>query len=116
MARRSLSGWTSSNVTTRRLRLLWDVKCPYAKSYTSWGRRGYSPLAYNSILLYTICPYVHYARYTRRGMRVESKTKLLDEMRDVLRLKHLSLRTEEAYISWVKRFMLFHEKRHPTDM
>ena len=47
---------------------------------------------------------------------MESKTKLLDQMRDVLRLKHLSLRTEEAYISWVKRFILFHEKRHPKDM
>ena len=41
---------------------------------------------------------------------MESKTKLLDQMRDVLRLKHLSLRTEEAYISWIKRFILFHEK------
>ncbi len=38
---------------------------------------------------------------------MESNTKLLDQMRDVLRLKHLSLRTEEAYISWVKRFILF---------
>ena len=47
---------------------------------------------------------------------MESKTKLLDQMRDVLRLKHLSLRTEKAYISWVKRFILFHEKRHPKDM
>jgi len=44
------------------------------------------------------------------------KTKLLDQMRDVLRLKHLSLRTEEAYVSWVKRFILFHHKRHPADM
>jgi len=37
-------------------------------------------------------------------------------MREVLRLKHLSYRTEEAYISWVKRFILFHDKRHPKDM
>ena len=47
---------------------------------------------------------------------MESKTRLLDQMHDVLRLKHLSLRTEEAYVSWVKRFMLFHDKRHPKDM
>jgi integron integrase len=41
---------------------------------------------------------------------------LLDQMRDVLRLKHMSLRTEEAYVTWVKRFILFHHKRHPKEM
>jgi integron integrase len=44
------------------------------------------------------------------------KTKLLDQMREVLRLKHMSFRTEEAYVSWVRRFILFHDKRHPKDM
>jgi integrase len=33
-----------------------------------------------------------------------------------MRLKHMSLRTENAYVSWVKRFILFHDKRHPADM
>ena len=47
---------------------------------------------------------------------MEPKTRLLDHMRNVMRLKHLSLRTEQAYVSWVKRFILFHEKRHPSDM
>jgi integron integrase len=47
---------------------------------------------------------------------MEAKTRLLDQMRDVLRLKHMSLRTEEAYLSWAKRFILFHDKRHPKDM
>ena len=47
---------------------------------------------------------------------MEPKTKLLDQMRDMLRLKHMSLRTEEAYVTWVKRFILFHHKRHPTNM
>jgi integron integrase len=37
-------------------------------------------------------------------------------MREVMRLKHLSYRTEKAYLSWVKRFILFHDKRHPKDM
>jgi Phage integrase, N-terminal SAM-like domain len=44
---------------------------------------------------------------------MEPKTKLLDQMRLVLRLKHLSIRTEYAYITWTKRFIVFHEKRHP---
>jgi integron integrase len=47
---------------------------------------------------------------------MESKTKLLDQARLVLRLKHMSYRTEIAYLSWIKRFILFHHKRHPKDM
>src|SRR5262245_58957377 len=47
---------------------------------------------------------------------MEPKTKLLDQMRLVLRLKHLSPRTEHAYITWAKRFIVFHGKRHPKDM
>lgn len=47
---------------------------------------------------------------------MEPKTKLLDQMRLVLRLKHLSVRTEHAYINWAKRFIVFHGKRHPKDM
>ncbi len=47
---------------------------------------------------------------------MESKGKLLDQMRQVIRLKHMSIRTEEAYVGWVRRFILFHHKRHPTDM
>jgi integrase len=47
---------------------------------------------------------------------VEPKVKLLDQMRLVLRLKHMSYRTEEAYILWARRFILFHDKRHPKEM
>jgi len=42
--------------------------------------------------------------------------KLLDQMRDVLRLKHYAIRTETAYLDWVRRFILFHGKRHPETM
>ena len=41
------------------------------------------------------------------------KIKLLDQVRETARLKHLSRRTEEAYVQWIKRFILFHKKRHP---
>ena len=44
------------------------------------------------------------------------KKKLLDQLRDVLRLKHYSYRTEEAYVDWARRFILFHNKRHPAEM
>lgn len=42
--------------------------------------------------------------------------KLLDQLRDRLRLKHYSLRTEVQYVQWVRRFILFHDKRHPREM
>lgn len=37
-------------------------------------------------------------------------------MRDAIRVKHYSMRTEEAYVNWIKRFIFFHEKRHPLHM
>ena len=42
--------------------------------------------------------------------------KLLDEARTLMRTRHMSLRTEEAYISWIKHYILFHGKRHPADL
>ena len=45
-----------------------------------------------------------------------NKPKLLDQVRDVIRRKHFSIRTEQAYVDWIRRFILFHNKRHPTDM
>jgi integron integrase len=47
---------------------------------------------------------------------VASSPKLLDRVRWHLRLKHYSIRTEQAYIDWTRRFILFHGKRHPNDM
>jgi site-specific recombinase XerD len=42
--------------------------------------------------------------------------KLLDRVREVLRVKHYSIRTEETYVGWITRYILFHRKRHPKDM
>jgi hypothetical protein len=42
--------------------------------------------------------------------------KLLDRLRHVLRAKHYSYRIEQAYVAWVRRFILFHGKRHPQEM
>jgi integron integrase len=44
------------------------------------------------------------------------KPKLLDQVRGVCRLKHFSLRTEYSYIHWIKRLILFHNKRHPLEI
>ncbi|MBA2737495.1 MAG: integron integrase [Pyrinomonadaceae bacterium] len=45
-----------------------------------------------------------------------SKSPFLKSVRDLIRVKHLSLRTEEAYLGWIRRFILFHDKRHPQEM
>jgi len=42
--------------------------------------------------------------------------RLLDQVRDAIRLRHYSLRTEASYLQWIKRFILFHNKRHPREM
>ena len=42
--------------------------------------------------------------------------KLLDQVRDRIRRKHYSLRTESAYIHWIRRFIYFHGKRHPREL
>jgi len=41
--------------------------------------------------------------------------KLLDQVRDRLRLKHYIIRTEQVYVDWIKRFIWFPDKRHPRE-
>ena len=48
--------------------------------------------------------------------QMEKPPKLLDNARNTFRRKHYSLRTEETYISWMKRYIFFHNKKHPKDM
>jgi hypothetical protein len=45
----------------------------------------------------------------------ERPKKILDQMRDAIRLKHYAYRTEKTYVDWVYRFILFHNKRHPKN-
>lgn len=42
--------------------------------------------------------------------------RLLDRVRDRIRLKHYSIRTEQAYLDWVRRFVVFHGRRHPREL
>jgi integron integrase len=42
--------------------------------------------------------------------------KLLDQIRDTIRLKHYSYSTEKTYVHWARRYILFHNKRHPAEM
>jgi hypothetical protein len=45
-----------------------------------------------------------------------AEPKLLDQYRERLRVPHYSLRTEDAYLHWARRFIYFHSKRHPREM
>src|SRR3989449_5720367 len=42
--------------------------------------------------------------------------KLLDQVRQAIRTRHYSYRTEKVYVHWIKRFIFFHNKRHPAEM
>lgn len=45
-----------------------------------------------------------------------SKPRLIDQVREEIQVRHYSLRTEKSYIQWIRRFILFHDKRHPREM
>jgi len=45
-----------------------------------------------------------------------SKKKLLDLVREQIRIRHYSMQTEKSYIGWIKRYIFFHQKKHPIDM
>ena len=55
-------------------------------------------------------------RYPGHAAAATAKPKLLDRLREALRSRHYSRRTEQSYCHWVKRFIFFDTKRHPADM
>ena len=50
------------------------------------------------------------------GSRSPKQRKLLDRVREAIRVRHFSRATEKAYVGWIRRFVLFHDKRHPLDL
>ena len=47
---------------------------------------------------------------------MSQKKRLLDVVRDKIRVKHYSISTEKTYVHWIKCYILFHNKKHPIDM
>ncbi len=45
-----------------------------------------------------------------------SKSLFLEQVRQVMRTQHYAIRTEQSYVEWIRRFILFHHKRHPQEM
>ncbi len=56
------------------------------------------------------------ARELMRIMTTGNEPKLEDQLRAVQRRKHYSLKTEETYVGWYRRYVLWHGKRHPREM
>ncbi len=50
------------------------------------------------------------------GLRPPAPRKLLDRVREAIRTRHYSPRTEQAYVHWIRRYIFFHNVRHPADM
>ena len=63
------------------------------------------------------CRRFRLARSWRVEVRVDNHPpKLLDRVRDAIRVRHYSRRTEEAYVHWIRRYIVFHGKTHPAQM
>jgi integron integrase len=56
------------------------------------------------------------SRYPQPAPEPGAKPKLLDRLREAMRARHYSRRTEQTYCHWVNRFIFFHDKRHPAEM
>src|SRR5437867_836056 len=65
-----------------------------------------------------IVPHIEKGKATKRqeGFIPNPMLRLLDQVSEVMRFKHYSLRTERTYREWITRFILFHGKRHPREM
>jgi integrase len=58
----------------------------------------------------------HENSHTGESRALKAKLKLIDQVREIIRYKHYSIRTEQAYVDWIRRFILFHAKQHPKDL
>lgn len=62
------------------------------------------------------CIYNQLISIGRYGMELNQSSTLLGRVREVIRYKHYSIRTERCYVEWVRRFVAFHGRRHPREM
>ena len=46
----------------------------------------------------------------------KNKPRLLDQVRNAIRVRHMARSTEKAYVDWIRKYILFHNKRHPREM
>ena len=53
---------------------------------------------------------------TESSSSLHARPRLLDEVRNAIRRRHYSYRTEESYVDWIKRLIRFHGRRHPREL
>ncbi len=98
------------------------ARLPVARLLASPTRRGDCPSRTRSRLVPSRhCDMCHIRRDSssqelRSMSRGLAPPKLLDRVREAIRVRHYSRRTESAYVHWIRRYILFHKKRHPSDM
>jgi hypothetical protein len=64
----------------------------------------------------TPTPYSSVEEYTEMASATQTrKPRLMDQMRQVMRVKHYSYQTENSYLHWARGYILFHDKRHPSE-
>jgi integron integrase len=78
----------------------------------SRANRDFRCLQYNGVSPIGLSP----ARLRLSHRKNAMPSQLLSSVREAIRARHYSIRTEESYVSWIKRFILFHGKRHPAEM
>jgi integron integrase len=61
------------------------------------------------------CKNIAHPKFSDKYVMTQSP-KLLDQVRDKLRVKHYAIRTEQSYVDWIKRYIYFHDKTHPKDL
>ena len=59
---------------------------------------------------------LYYQVSIRSKTEIMEQPKLLDQVRNLMRMRHMSHKTERAYVSYIREFILFHDKRHPKNM
>jgi hypothetical protein len=84
---------------------------PSCHSESSRGISNYSASRTSSLL-----PSLRVAEDPPPSTASPAPPKLLERVRWHLRVKHYSIRTEQAYVDWIRRFILFHKKRHPDQI
>jgi integrase len=71
---------------------------------------------YEAVSYITTCPAAPLRAPDWNGSMASAPKKLLDQVREALRTKHYSIRTEESYIDWITRYIRFHQLRHPREL
>jgi hypothetical protein len=72
-----------------------------------------SPARYATVMDVAVVPAFAVRETDQSG---PPKPRLLDRVREAIRTRHYSRRTEKAYVAWIRRYIFFHGKRHPADM